>query len=176
VVREPDSVSVLIHEPDERIFADPFFGGMLRGVAQRLSQTSLQMVLLMGDPESDSARMVRYLRGGHTDGVIVVSAHRSEELMCALQETRLPTVFVGRPLADPDTFPYVDVDNREGGRLAAWRLVERGCRRIATISGPGDMAAGVDRLEGWREVMEEAGLAPDLVVPGDFTATGGAGA
>ena len=32
VVREPDSVSVLIHEPDERIFADPFFGGLLRGV------------------------------------------------------------------------------------------------------------------------------------------------
>lgn len=174
VVREPDSVSVLIHEPDERIFADPFFGGLLRGVGQRLSQTSLQMVLLMGDPERDSARMVRYLRGGHTDGVIVVSAHRSEELMCALVETRLPTVFVGRPLADPDTFPYVDVDNREGGRLAARRLVERGCRRIATISGPGDMAAGIDRLAGWREVLGEAGLATDLVVPGDFTASGGA--
>ena len=33
VVREPDSVAVLIHEPDQRIFADPFFSGMLRGVS-----------------------------------------------------------------------------------------------------------------------------------------------
>lgn len=176
VVREPDSVSVLIHEPDERLFADPFFSGILRGVHQRLAGSPLQMVLLMGDPVRDAERMERYLRGGHTDGVIVVSAHRAEGLLRTLTETRLPTVFVGRPLNGGDTFPYVDVDNREGGRLAARRLVERGCRRIATISGPGDMAAGVDRLEGWGEVVRDAGLDTDLVVPGDFTASGGAAA
>lgn len=176
VVREPDSVSVLIHEPDERLFADPFFSGILRGVHQRLAGSPLQMVLLMGDPVRDAERMERYLRGGHTDGVIVVSAHRAEGLLRTLTETRLPTVFVGRPLNGGDTFPYVDVDNREGGRLAARRLVERGCRRIATITGPWDMAAGVDRRDGWLEVMSEAGLATDLVEQADFTAGGGGAA
>lgn len=176
VVREPDSVSVLVHEPDERLFADPFFGGTLRGVNQRLAGTPLQMVLVMGDPERDAERMERYLRGGHTDGVIVVSAHRAEGLVRALTETRLPTVFVGRPLTEGDPFPYVDVDNREGGRLAARRLVERGCRRIATITGPWDMAAGVDRRDGWGEVLADAGLPTDLVEQADFTARGGAAA
>lgn len=176
VVREPDSVSVLIHEPDERIFADPFFWGLLRGVSQRLAQTRLQMVLLMGDPVRDAERMERYLRGGHTDGVIVVSAHRAEGLVAALTQTRLPTVFVGRPLAGPDAFPYVDVDNREGGRLAAARLVERGCTRVATITGPWDMAAGVDRRDGCHDVLTGAGLRSDLVEEADFTARGGAAA
>lgn len=174
VVREPDSVSVLIHEPDERLFADPFFGGMLRGVSQRLARTRLQMVLLMGDPVRDAQRMERYLRGGRTDGVIVVSAHRAEGLVTALTETRLPTVFIGRPLAAEHAFPYVDVDNREGGRLATRRLVERGCRRIGTITGPWDMAAGVDRLEGWRDVLAESGICDDLVEQSDFTPEGGA--
>ena len=174
VVREPDSVAVLIHEPDERIFADPFFSGMLRGVSHRLADTPLQMVLLMGEPARDADRMERYLRAGHTDGVIVVSAHRADSLVAALTETRLPTVFVGRPLTQDKAFAYVDVDNREGGRIAARRLVDRGCRRIATISGPTDMAAGIDRLEGWRDVLAEAGLRTDWVENGDFTPQGGA--
>lgn len=174
VVREPDSVAVLIHEPDQRIFADPFFSGMLRGVSQRLADTPLQMVLLMGEPARDADRMERYLRAGHTDGVIVVSAHRGDGLMAALSETRLPTVFVGRPL-DPDSqFPFVDVDNREGGRLAAARLLSRGCRRVGTVTGPLDMAAGLDRFEGWAQGIAEAGLPADAVEHGDFTARGGA--
>ncbi|MFK5633947.1 MULTISPECIES: LacI family DNA-binding transcriptional regulator [unclassified Ornithinimicrobium] len=176
VVREPDSVAVLIHEPDERIFADPFFSGMLRGVSQRLADTPLQMVLLMGEPARDAERMERYLRAGHTDGVIVVSAHRGDSLITALTETRLPTVFVGRPLTQDTAFVYVDVDNREGGRIAARRLVERGCRRIGTISGPTDMAAGIDRLQGWHDVLTEAGLPTDAVETGDFTPQGGADA
>jgi DNA-binding LacI/PurR family transcriptional regulator len=176
VVREPDSVAVLIQEPDQRIFADPFFSGMLRGVSHRLADTPLQMVLLMGEPARDAARMERYLRAGHTDGVIVVSAHRGDGLVSALQETRLPTVFVGRPLADGRAFAYVDVDNLEGGRIAARRLIDRGCRRIATITGPTDMAAGIDRLAGWRQELSGAGLPTDAVETGDFTAQGGADA
>ena len=176
VVREPDSIAVLVHEPDQRIFADPFFSGMLRGVSQRLADTPLQMVLLMGEPARDAARMERYLRGGHTDGVIVVSAHRGDGLMGALSETRLPTVFIGRPLTEGSAFAYVDVDNREGGRIAARRLIERGCRRIGTITGPTDMAAGIDRLDGWRDAMTAAGMPTDAVEVGDFTPEGGAGA
>ncbi|OLT20542.1 LacI family transcriptional regulator [Ornithinimicrobium sp. CNJ-824] len=174
VVREPDSVAVLVQEPDERIFADPFFSGMLRGVSQRLAGTPLQMVLLMGEPERDAERMERYLRAGHTDGVIVVSAHRGDGLVSVLTETRLPTVFVGRPLTEDTSFAYVDVDNRDGGRLAARRLIERGCRRIGTVTGPTDMAAGIDRLAGWRDALIEAGMPTDAVQHGDFTPQGGA--
>ena len=176
VVREPDSVAVLVHEPDQRIFADPFFSGMLRGVSQRLAGTPLQMVLLMGEPARDAERMERYLRAGHTDGVIVVSAHRGDGLISALTETRLPTVFVGRPLVEDNAFAYVDVDNREGGRIAARRLIEHGCRRIGTVTGPADMAAGIDRFEGWRDVLSGAGLPTDAVEHGDFTPQGGADA
>jgi len=35
------------------------------------------------------------------------------------------------------------------------------------------MAAGIDRLEGWRAAMNDAGLADDAVTHGDFTLEGG---
>ena len=69
---------------------------------------------------------------------------------------------------------YVDVDNTGGGRMAAEYLLSIGRRRIATIAGPQDMSAGLDRLQGWSAALADAGLAGDAVAFGDFTADGGA--
>jgi DNA-binding LacI/PurR family transcriptional regulator len=52
-------------------------------------------------------------------------------------------------------------------------LVDHGRRRIATITGPQNMAAGLDRLEGWRQVLAQNSIADDLVEEGDFTPAGG---
>jgi DNA-binding LacI/PurR family transcriptional regulator len=51
-----------------------------------------------------------------------------------------------------------------------------GRRRIATITGPEDMAAASDRTAGWRSALLAAGLPADLLAVGDYTALGGAGA
>jgi DNA-binding LacI/PurR family transcriptional regulator len=67
---------------------------------------------------------------------------------------------------------YVDSDNRGGARLAVQHLVSRGRRSIATIAGRQDMAAGADRLAGYREALDVAGL-PPLIAYGDFTHASG---
>jgi DNA-binding LacI/PurR family transcriptional regulator len=106
-----------------------------------------------------------------------VSHHRNDELDRALQSSRVPNVFVGRPLsADDRGVQYVDTDNVEGGRIATQHLIERGRRRIGTIAGPQDMSGGIDRLSGWRSAMAAAGMADDAVAYGDFTLASGAAA
>lgn len=173
VRRQADSVAVVIPEPDARVFSDPFFAGMLHGIATALSTTDLQMVLVMGQPDDDD-RMDRYLRGGHIDGAIITSHHRRDEFWQAAQASGLPVVFLGRPFTPVAGMPYVDADNAHGGALATRHLIEQGRTRIGTIAGPADMVAGVDRLAGWRHEMRAAGLPDDAVVHGDFTAAGGA--
>lgn len=176
VTRAADSIAVVVPESDERVFTDPFFSGTLRGVTRAIGSRPMQVVLVMGNPDDGDHRMERYLRGGHTDGAIVVSHHQNDNLWRVLAETRLPSVFLGRPYAEEAQMPYVDVDNAAGAALAAQHLVQRGCRRIATITGPLDMSAGQDRLRGWQEVLARAGLDTSLVEHGDFTAVGGAAA
>ena len=176
VTRAADSIAVVVPESDERVFSDPFFAGTLRGVTRALSETPMQMVLVMGEPTDGDRRMERYLRGGHTDGAIVVSHHQDDTLWRVLTETKLPSVFLGRPYAEQALMPYVDVDNTAGAALAARHLVDRGCRRIGTVTGPLDMSAGRDRLRGWAEVVEGAGQDPRLTATGDFGASGGAAA
>jgi DNA-binding LacI/PurR family transcriptional regulator len=173
VTRRTDSVAVVVPEPDDRVFSDPFFAGTLRGVTRVLAERDLQLVLLLARPGASTARTLRYLRNRHVDGALVVSHHRDDGLAEQLAELDLPCVFGGRPWAGGDRVAYVDVDNTTGAHEATQALIERGCRRIGTVAGPGDMTAGQDRLVGWRRAMAAAGLADDAVQHGDFTEASG---
>jgi DNA-binding LacI/PurR family transcriptional regulator len=68
---------------------------------------------------------------------------------------------------------YVDVNQELGTRLAADRLVGRGCRRVATVAGPRDAVAGQDRLTGFLAAMAAHGHPCVPWEEGDFTAPGG---
>lgn len=173
VTRRTDSIAVVVPEPNDRVFSDPFFAGTLRGVTRVLGERDLQLVLLLARPGTSTARTLRYLTNRHVDGALVVSHHRDDGLAEHLARLDLPCVFGGRPWAAGERVAYVDVDNIAGERLATEVLVERGCRRIGTIAGPDDMTAAEDRLAGWRQAMAAAGLADDAIEHGDFTETSG---
>lgn len=176
VTRRAGSVALVIPEPDARVMMDPYFAAVITGVNEALRDTDLQLVLLMSRAGDDSARTIRYLRGGHVDGAIVVSHHRADDWVETLGATGLPTVFIGRPWDTTSGIPFVDLDNFEGGRLAARHLAGIGRTRLGTVAGPTDMTAAVDRLEGWLQGLREAGLQPGPVIHGDFTTAGGADA
>lgn len=173
VTRRTDSVALVVPEPDERVFSDPFFARTLRGITRVLSDRDLQLVLLLARPGHEEQRMLRYLRNRHIDGALVVSHHEADSLADHLAALNLPCAFVGRPWTSAEKVAYVDTDNVAGARLATEALIERGCHRIAALAGPADMTAGQDRLEGWTAAMQAAGLPTDAVVHGDFTEAGG---
>src|SRR5699024_8971865 len=169
---EADSIAVVVPEAEDRVFADPFFASTLAAITQALADSPVQVLLAMGQP-GQSQKIERYLRGGYTDGAIVVSHHKDDHIWQVLQATRLPAVYVGRPYAGEVGIPYVDVDNRAGGALAAQHLIEAGRRRIATTPGRRDIARGEERLAGWGQAVCAAGLTDDLVEQGDFSAESG---
>lgn len=175
VTRRTDSIALVVPEPDARILTDPFLAGVLRGVSEGLGGTELQLVLLLARQGERPGHIARYLRSGHVDGVIVASHHREDQIEPELGRSRMPAVFVGRPF-DTESLHFVDVDNAAGGTVATRRLVERGCRRIATITGPLDMTAALDRYDAWQRTLREAGLDGAAVESGDFTVAGGAAA
>jgi DNA-binding LacI/PurR family transcriptional regulator len=142
VTRRSDSIAVVITEPSSRLFSDPFFPRLVRGISAALSVRDLQLVLLMPDDADDEQRTVRYLTAGHVDGVILVSLHGEDPLPEQLATRRVPIVVL---------------------------------RRIATITGPRDMVAGIDRLAGYRDALTDAGIEIDesLIATGDFTQAGG---
>ncbi|MCU1403078.1 MAG: LacI family transcriptional regulator [Microbacteriaceae bacterium] len=175
VSRRTQSIALVIPENTAKFFADPYFAAVIQGVAMFLAETEYTLTLLIGSPD-DSNKVLRYLQGGNVDGTLVLSHHSDDGAYLRLARS-LPVVFGGRPMdnEDNDSF-YVDSDNVDAAAMATRHLIERGRTRIATIAGPQDMAAGIDRIEGWRTTVEAAGLTPGPVEVGDFTPPGGADA
>ena len=177
VTRRTDTVALVVSEPRDRLFADPFFADIIRGVSSVLHERDLQLMLTTARSEAEHKRVGDYLSGFHVDGALLVSLHRDDPLPERLAEAGVPVVHGGLPQDSDVAAPYyVEVSNVGGGRTATQRLLDIGRRRVATITGPLDMNAGVERLRGYREAMEEAGVEVDerLVVEGDFSAEGGA--
>ncbi|MEA2606192.1 MAG: hypothetical protein QOI00_949 [Chloroflexota bacterium] len=174
VTRRSGSIAVVITEPTGRLFSDPFFPRLLRGVSMTVSARDIQVVLLLPDTVADSRRTADYLVAGHVDGAVLVSLHGDDPLPGRIIEAQIPVVVVGRPL-HASGISYVDVDNRGGARSAVGDLIAGGRRVIAAIGGPSDMVAAQDRRAGYRDALTDAGLAPDptLERSADFTQDGG---
>lgn len=172
MTKRTDMVALVAGEPETRIFTDPYFAAIVRGVSLELADADLQLVLSMIQRPSDFDQIETFLLAGQVDGVLVISEHASQTIVDRLIEAEVPVVLGGRPLKATAGVPYVDNDNVSGGRIAAEYLREIGRRRIGTIAGPQDMPAGVDRLAGFRRGMGEA-FDERLVVYGDFTIPGG---
>jgi len=171
--RRTDAVALVIAESEERIFGEPFFAGVVRGISSATSEAGRQLVLLLSQAGSRTANFENYLSRQHVDGVLLLSLHDDDALPEKIRSRELPMVVGGRAwFSDAAS---VDVDNLAGARLAAEHLAAGGRRHIATITGPLDMGAGQDRYDGFRAGLAAAGLDPeeDLVASGDFSQESG---
>src|SRR3954471_20176816 len=164
VTRKSNSVALVISEPDRphdssflnRIFTDPYFGRITAGATGALRPHDIHLVIIPTD-STDHHHVIRYLRQGHVDGVLLISSHEQDPLPRQVHELGIPAVVSARP-ASPIAASFVDVDQRLGARLAAEHLLSRGCRNLATITGPLDMPSSQDRLDGFRSYLANRGM------------------
>jgi len=174
--RKTMAIALVVPEDTQRFFGDPFFSEVMQGITNVIEDSDYVLNLQLAKPDSPSAKTIRYLLGGNVDGAIVVSHHSGDEFFTTLDAT-IPVVFGGRPFhPEMRDNNYVDVDNAAGAALGTRYLLELGRRTIATIAGPSNMQAAVDRRNGWAGALEDAGLDASLVAYGDFTMAGGGAA
>jgi DNA-binding LacI/PurR family transcriptional regulator len=177
VTRRTDAVALVIAESEERVFGEPFFAGIIRGIGSALTEAGRQLVLLLAQASERRGALDDYLTRQHVDGVLLLSLHDDDELPDRIRNHGLPVVVGGRANEGVRS-GFVDVDNVQGAELAVAHLVERGRLRIATIAGPSDMVAGASRFQGYAAGLAAAGRSVDdrLVARGDFGQESGAAA
>ncbi len=175
VTRRTNAIGLIVPEEVTRLFTDPFFLQLIRGVAEVCNQRGYDLRLALMTMTTDRDKFYRrLLYNGQLDGVIVTSPPLNDPIMPHLQESHRPCVLVGHH-PDYASLPWVDVDNVGGAKAMVEHLIGLGHRRIATITGPLGMMAGRDRLEGYRQALAQAGISYDdaLVAEGDFTEDSG---
>jgi DNA-binding LacI/PurR family transcriptional regulator len=180
VTRRTDSVALVVSESEERVFGEPFFAGIIRGINSVLLQTPMQLWLAMAQSKRERERVEHHLTPQHVDGVLLMSLHGEDRLPTLLAQRGLPVVVCGQPDGDVtivgDQMSCVDADNAGGAQAAVTHLLRQGRRRVAAIAGPQDMGVGVSRLEGYRRALAATGAEVDesLIGYGDFSEASGA--
>lgn len=170
--RRTDTVAVVVSDPPQGVVSDdPLFSAVVRAVSRELETAGKRLVLMLAESDQSRTRVVQYIAGGQVDGVLLVALHGTDPLPTALARQGLPVVSFNRTSA-PDV-PYVALDNAGGAALAVRHLLERGRRRIATITGPLELYEARERLDGYRQTLRDTGRR-SIVALGDFTRVSGA--
>lgn len=152
----------------------PFYGEGLRGIEHYLQQHGYAALFMSGNwNEQDEARCMAELLARRVDGIIVFSG-RLDDASLAAYAKKVPIVLSGRRLKAPGVFA-MPIEDQQGAMLATRHLIELGHRQIAFIAGIPNHPDAVERLNGYRRALAEAGIAydPKLVVAGDFLEEGG---
>lgn len=105
------------------------------------------------------------LRQNHVDGVLINSVENGVEPLRQLEVRNTPFVLLNRRVKEMEC-DYVMVDYQRGSYLATTHLLELGHRRILYQLGAHDHAPTLERLSGYRQALQDFGVAfdPSLVV------------
>lgn len=150
-------------------FGSPFYDAILQGVVQGLRDTRYFPVFADGQWQVEIERAaVLALMQRQIDGLIVIGGFLTSDHLAPFVE-RTPVVFVARRLADCEE-NCLYIDNRKAAYLATQHLITLGHRRIAHLSGRRDHPDAVEREQGYKQALADAGieLRPELVVEGNF--------
>lgn len=148
----------------------PYSIEIMKGVNQAISQSDFGlMVYTTGDIQKNATdeleqHYVSLLNNSITDGVIIVAPIAQDFY------SEGPIVSIDPHKMKPN-FPSVHANNYEGARLAMQYLFDLGHTRIGFIAGRPELESAERRLRGYRDAIQEQGLAIDenLIVQGDFT-------
>ncbi len=154
---------------------NPFFAEVAKGVEDASRDYGYTVILC--NSENDPARERTYLNvlgEKQVDGVIFVTAGSNEVNRSTPLESPIPLVMLDREIPGIHA-DSVLVDNKRGAYEAARHLLTLGHKRIGIITGPLPLSTAVERWEGYRKAMREAGVPvdPRLVKNGGFTFEGG---
>lgn len=146
--------------------ADPFVAGVVTGVEEVANRHGYSVFL--ANSKGDAKReldVVRVFREHRVDGILVAASRLGSEYVPHLRQLQIPIVLINN-LQPGDFINSVTIDNLEAARVMVRHLVELGHREIAYIGDESGDQSNRERLAGYCQTLQDAGIAmrSDFVV------------
>ncbi|MBK8906295.1 MAG: LacI family DNA-binding transcriptional regulator [Anaerolineaceae bacterium] len=152
---------------------DYTFARIIQGAEQEARQHGFFLLSASAPDEQIFTALIEQLvPSRQTEGIMVINPYADGRFNHL--PAQFPTVFAGaRPRED--AVNSVALDDVAAAVTATNYLLQQGHRRIATITGPMAEDCSQDRLAGYRQALQAAGLPlhPDYQVEGDWQAASG---
>lgn len=138
--------------------ANPFFSHFARIVEDEAFKAGYTVVFGSSDEdERKSAYLLDSLLNRQVDGLIIIPSEGSEKQIMNLHKKKKPFVLFDRFFANL-AGSYIVLDNYMATFTATKHLISKGYRKISLLAYRTSMIHMQERIRGYREAMEEAGL------------------
>jgi LacI family transcriptional regulator len=167
-------IGLLIPRSAVVVFSDPYFPRIIQGITETCNSLGYYLMLSMVSTTVEEDFYKNLLRGRHFDGIVTLASDVDDPILPVVIKQKFPMVLIGHHPYYPDIVS-VDVDNRQGAFKAVSHLLETGHQRLATITGPLNTMVSMERRDGFKQALLEAGrpVNNELIIEGDFTEEGG---
>jgi LacI family transcriptional regulator, galactose operon repressor len=166
-LRSGETCTIGLILPDS---ANPFFAEVGRSIEMAAFDAGYSVILCNTENDIDKEHSyIDVLINKQIDGLIFVGAGEDYDSYKKLSDLHVHVVAMDRDYPDLD-MDVVISDNLQGGKLATQHLIELGHKRIGCIAGPSKVNLSAQRVTGYIQTLEKAGLAVDqnLIISGDF--------
>lgn len=156
-----------------------YFSELLFHAASMTEAQGRRLILADGKHSAQEEReAIQYLLDLRCDGIIIYPRFLSvDEIDDIIQQQQQPVLVINRRLRRNSSH-CVYCDQKSASQQAVEKLIARGHRDIAFITGSLDSPTGIERLSGYKDALTKHGIAirDELIVEGKWTpATGAAG-
>ncbi|MBK7895526.1 MAG: LacI family DNA-binding transcriptional regulator [Anaerolineaceae bacterium] len=155
---------------------NPFWTTLARGVEDAAQEKGYSVILCNTDESLEKQEQyLTMLLKRRIDGMLFVPAGDKAEPVRLIQKQRTAVVILDRNIPDIDV-DIVRGDSFGGAYQLTRHLIDLGHQHIAILSGPKNISTSVERVEGYRQALTEAGLEvnPDYIYWGNFKENTGA--
>lgn len=156
---------------------NPYYFSMIDGVGTELEKHGYYTVLVHTQHDKQKEMdMVTALNELFVDGLIIVSFDFDKQLIDALRAAPVPVVLTNLYEDNGNEgFDCVYVDHTKATYAASKHLLDKGHQQIAFLGGSRKEQTGQERLDGYVQAMQEAGIRDweSYVIESDFTRKGG---
>jgi LacI family transcriptional regulator len=150
---------------------NPFFPEIIRGAEDTAFERGYFLVTANTDEQiGRERRIISALRSYRVGGILLASAPgKDTSHIRSTMQAGISIVCLDRAVSGVKT-DAVLLDNVRGGRECVRHLIQRGHSRIAIITGSLTLQTGRERLRGYEDALNEAGIKIDrrLIFEGDF--------
>ena len=138
---------------------NPFFAPVVRGAESAARKAGYRILLCNSEGDLRLEReYIEDLVAHRVEGLLLAPASdRSRSSILSLLRGGFPLVLIDRALPDADCDLIVS-DNLQGARRLIEHLIATGHREIAHVSDAEDTSTGRERLRGYSEALEAAGI------------------
>lgn len=162
-----DAIAIVLQFPAIFQGWSGFTNELMRGVSHKATELGYD-ILLHTRSQPTVELEARSLMDGRVDGALLLRDY-NDPLHPLLLEREFPHVLFFTRSPYPNAY-WVDCDNYKGAQLATEHLIQRGHERIVHLSGPPTSCSALDRLQGYRETLQQHGLSlpEDYIIPAHY--------